>query len=318
MTMIRINAVGEMPVLHARPTALERGLDHCIDQGMGQVAQGSGPVIIMIHGYKYQPGNPRHCPHRHILAQDPQHMPWRAPSWPRQLGFGLGHRDEGLALAFGWDARGTLPAAQARAAEAGRALALVVRQLRAQTPHRDIHMIGHSLGTEVALEALHALPAGAVQRVISLTGASYQSRAARALATPAGRSAEFFNITSRENDTFDFLFETLTRAPERGDRAIGQGFEAPNAVTVQLDCEETLARLAQMGHAIAPPERRICHWSSYTRPGALRFYKGLLRQPQRSPLPLMQQALPDTPSRRWSRLLAGRPLPRPQPLWQQI
>ena len=310
MAVIRINAVGETPVLHARLRSF--------DDGIARLAHVPGPVVIMVHGYKYQPGNPNHCPHRHILSLDPQHMPWRAPSWPRQLGFGLGRRDEGLAVAFGWDARGTLASAQARALAAGRALAQVVRSLHAQAPARDIHIIGHSLGSEVALEALHWLPAGAVGRVISLTGASYQSRAATALTTPAGRRAEFFNVTSRENDAFDFMFETLTRSPERGDRAIGQGFEATNAVTLQLDCLDTLEHLAQMGHSIGLPERRVCHWSSYMRPGALRLYKRLLRQPERTPLPLMQQLLPEVPARRWSRLLSLRPQPSPMPIWQRI
>ncbi len=310
MAMIRINAIGETPVLHGRLTG--------IDEGLTAVAGVAGPVVVMVHGYKYKPGNPNHCPHRHILSLDPQHLPWRAPSWPRQLGFGLGRSDEGLAVAFGWDARGTLVSAQARALGAGRALARVVKALHDQAPERDIHILGHSLGTEVALEALHHLPAGTVRRVISLTGASYQSRAARALATPAGRTAEFFNVTSRENDAFDFLFETLTRSPERGDRALGQGFEGPNAVTLQLDCLDTLDHLAGMGHPIGLPERRVCHWSSYMRPGALRFYKRLIRQPERTPLPLIQQVLPEVTARRWSRLLALRPLPGPMPIWQRI
>lgn len=310
MAMIRINALGETPVLHGRVTGF--------DEGVATVADVTGPVVIMVHGYKYKPGHPNHCPHRHILSLDPQHLPWRAPSWPRQMGFGLGRADEGLAVAFGWDARGTLISAQSRATGAGRALARVVKALNAQAPAREIHILGHSLGSEVALEALHHLPAGLVSRVIALTGASYQSRADEALQTPAGRAVEFFNITSRENDAFDFIFETLTRRPARGDRALGQGFEAANAVTLQLDCMDTLEHLAAMGHPIGLPEHRICHWSSYMRPGALRFYKRLIRQPERTPLRLMQQVMPDVPARRWSRLLALRPLPGPMPIWQRI
>ncbi|TNJ48595.1 alpha/beta hydrolase [Phaeobacter sp. B1627] len=310
MAIIRINAVGDSPVLHARHSDFETGIRAMPPQ--------AGPTVVMVHGYKYQPGNPDHCPHRHILSLDPQHLPWRAPSWPRQLGFGLGRRDEGRAVAFGWDARASLGQAQSRAVQAGRALARVVRRIRQVDPERDIHILCHSLGSEVALEALHHLPAGAVQRLISLTGASYQSRAYQALLTPAGRAAEFFNVTSRENDAFDFMFETLTRSPGVGDRAIGQGLVAPNAVTLQLDCLDTLDRLSQMGHSIGLPERRICHWSAYTRPGALRYYQRLIRQPERTPLHLMQQLLPAVPARRWSRLLSLRPLPGPMPIWQRI
>jgi len=42
-----------------------------------------GPAIIMVHGYKYQPNSPRHCPHQSIF--DAQ------TGWPAELG--LGGRD---------------------------------------------------------------------------------------------------------------------------------------------------------------------------------------------------------------------------------
>ena len=64
-----------------------------------------------------------------------------------------------------------------------------------------------------------------------------------------------------------------------GDRAISHGLDAPNAVTLQLDCMDTLAHIARLGTAVGLPERRICHWSSYMRPGVLRFYNELLRTP---------------------------------------
>lgn len=310
MAVIRINAVGDRPVLHASPAALEGALQ--------RAGAETGPVIVMVHGYKYRPGTGARCPHRHLLSLDPDHLPWRAPSWPRQLGYGLGHANEGLAIPFGWNAGGTLRQAQASAVAAGRALAQVCAQLHAQTPNRPLHVIGHSLGIELALEALHHLPAGAISRIVSLYGASFQSRARAALATPAGQAAEFFNVTSRENDPFDFLFERLTRLQTGGDRVIGQGLDAPNAVTLQLDCPGTLAHLQSMGYAIAQPQRRICHWSSYMRPGTLRFYRHLLRYPERTPLAQLRQGVPERPTRRWSRLLALRLPPAPLPGWQQV
>lgn len=285
---------------------------------MDQVGTDQGPVIVMVHGYKYQPGNARHCPHRHIFSLDPDHLPWKAPSWPRQLGFGLGHADEGLAIAFGWEARGTLQQAQARAEEAGRALARFISQLYAANPTRPVHIIGHSLGAEVAFEALHHLPENAVDRIISMTGASYQSRALAALATPAGCSVELFNVTSRENDPYDYLFELLTAAPVRGDRAIGQGLVARNAVTVQIDCLETLEHLATRGIVIAHPQRRFCHWSSYTRSGTLRFYKKLMRKPAETPLACLRNQLPEQSDTRWSRIFAPIPRQAPLPAWQQL
>ncbi|MDF9303250.1 alpha/beta hydrolase [Tritonibacter mobilis] len=310
MAVIRINAVGDTPVVHARPGPLE--------EEIARLGPLEGPVIVMIHGYSYKPGLPAHCPHRHILSLDPHHMPWLAPSWPRQLGFGMGRGDEGLAVAFGWNSRGSLAAAQARAIDAGRALARLVEVLHRQAPACPIHLIGHSLGSEVVLRALKDLPVGAVQRVISLSGASYQSLATSALTTPAGRAVEFFNITSRENDTFDFLFETLTRRPNRNDRAISKGISAPNAVTLQIDCLETLEQLSRMGHPLGLPERRVCHRSTYLRPGALRLYRQLMRHPEQMPLARIQSSVPTAPEPRWSRLLRLRPQPGAVPIWQRI
>ena len=309
MPVIRINAIDDTPRLHGSPKPVEAAL--------ARVGRTEGPAVVMIHGYKYRPGHRQHCPHRHILALHPDPLPWSAPSWPRQLGFGTGLPDEGLAVAFGWDARGTLWAAQRRAVAAGRALAQVIAALRRQAPERPVHVIAHSLGTELALEALHRLPAGAVGRILSLTGASYATRAQAALATEAGREAEFLNITSRENDPFDFLYERLVAPPCPRDHAIGHGLEAPNAITLQLDCDGTLEHLARLGAAIGAPQRRVCHWSSYTRPGVMPFYKDLLRRPERLPLAQLRRGVPPRPAPRWSRLLAPPALPRPLPSAQK-
>lgn len=309
MPVIRINAMGETARLHGSPTP--------VGAALARIGPTEGPAVVMIHGYKYQPGHRQHCPHRHILALHPEALPWSAPSWPRQLGFGTGHQAEGLAVAFGWEARGTLWAAQRRAVEAGRALAQVIAALHRQAPERPVHVIAHSLGSELALEALHHLPAGAVRRILSLTGASYAARAQDALATEAGRAAEFLNITSRENDLFDFMFERLVAPPRPGDRAIGHGLEAPNAVTLQLDCDGTLDHLSRLGAVIGTPERRVCHWSSYTRPGVLQFYRDLLRRPDRLPLGALRCGVPPRPAPRWSRLLAPPAIPAPLPFAQK-
>lgn len=335
MPVVRINARGEQPSLHNSPQPVWDRLSHVLANtlpqapahtpedttatttGSGPVSepmsgQASGPVIVMIHGFKYLPGHRRHCPHRHILSLHPQDTPWRVPSWPRQLGFGTGHRNEGLAIAFGWEARGALWQAQKRAVQAGRALAKVIARIKQRDPRRPVHVVAHSMGTELALEALHHLPAGGINRILSLTGASYSSRVYDALETPAGRSTEFINITSRENDPFDFLFERLITPPCPGDRAMGFGIDAPNAVTVQLDCAGTLDHLDRLGAPIAQPKRRVCHWSSYTRPGVLQFYNDLLRRPDHLPLRTIRSGLPGTPDPRWSRLVTRPSLPKPQ------
>lgn len=298
MPVIRINAGENDAVLHGSPQSALRAID--------RAAEGTGPVVAMIHGYKYRPGAEAYCPHRFILShadagadRDP-----RTAGWPRQLGFGRGAPEEGLALAFGWHARGPVWAAHRRARSAGQILARVLARLHAMAPTRSIHILAHSMGSEPALEALHHLPSGAVARMILMTGASYLGRARAALDTPAGRSAEVINVTSRENDLYDFLFERLVAPPMRGDRAIGFGLEAPNTVTLQLDCPETLDHLNRLGARIAQPDRRMCHWSAYTRPGALPFYARLMRDPAGTPLALLRNGLPSGTAPRWSRLLA--------------
>ena len=303
MPVIRINAVNGRAELHGSSRPLIGALQ--------QSQQSDGPVIIMTHGYKYRPDDADACPHRHILSLHPKTMPWYSPSWPQHLGFGSGFEDEGLAIAFGWDARGPLWSAQRRAVEAGKVLAEVIRHVHHLNPRRLIHFIGHSMGTELALEALHHIPTGALSRIVSLTGAAYQSRTIAALTTAAGREAEFINIISRENDLFDFLFETFIQPPCRGDLSIGAGLRAPNAVTLQIDCPATVDHLSAMIFPVASPERRICHWSSYTRPGVLRVYNALLRDTERLCLHTLKRGIPETLHKRWSRLFA---LPRPQAL----
>lgn len=310
MALIRINAIGTVPVLH--------GVSENIGNRLNRYGREDGPAIIMIHGFKYQPGHQVHCPHRHIMSLEPEHLPWRPPSWPRHLGFGLGNTGEGIAIAFGWQARGPIWQAKKRACEAGLALAKLVDAIKSQNPARPVHVIAHSLGSEIVLESLYHLPGKAIDRIIVLNGASFKSRAQKALATLAGRSAELINVTSRENDLFDFLFERVVRSPERGDRAIGFGIDAPNAVTLQLDCIDTLDHIAQMGAYIGLPQRRICHWSAYMRPGVLRFYNDLLRRPDVFRLAILRQGVPDRPHRRWSRLFAWRPVTVPLPEWLEI
>ena len=306
MPMIRINAEG------ARMAPGRGELLPCFRT----MAEGSGPVIVMIHGYKYLPGHPDHCPHRRILSLHPNTSEIRMQSWPRRLDFGAGYANEGLGVAFGWNARGALWTAQRSAVAAGQALAEAIGALHRHNPDRPLHILSHSMGTEVALEALAHLPAGSIDRIVSMTGACYRSRALAALATPAGRGVEFFNVVSRENDAFDFLYERLLTPPAPGDRSIGQGLEAPNAVTLQIDSPHTLDFLEGLGHPVAAPERRICHWSSYTRHGILRFYNELMRHPERLPLRLLRQGIPQDSDPRWSRLLARPAIPVPLPFLQ--
>lgn len=43
------------------------------------------PVVVLIHGYRFQPGRPAQCPHRHILSSAPKIKDGREISWPQHL-----------------------------------------------------------------------------------------------------------------------------------------------------------------------------------------------------------------------------------------
>lgn len=289
MPILRINATSAGLTLHNTPQPAARKLR--------SMAALPGPAIIMVHGYKYDPNTIEHCPHRKIFSAG-------TTSWPARLGFHKGDAEEGLGIALGWFARGSLKQAHARAAELGQSIAIIVALLRAHRPHRPVHVIAHSIGSEVALSALAHLPLGAIDRMVLLTGASYSGKALKLLNTPAGRSVEVLNVTSRENDIFDAGFECLVRPETRNDCAIGQGIQAHNVANVQLDCDATLQILNQLGFSVASSGKRVCHWSSYRRAGVMALYSAFMRAPENMPLEHLARCLPAVPEPRWSRLFA--------------
>ncbi|MFU8777421.1 MAG: alpha/beta hydrolase [Roseovarius sp.] len=307
MPLIHVNTGPTSPVLH----------DGAGDpaQRLPDLLRGNGPVILMVHGYKYAPHHATECPHDHIFSLSPERTCFKVRSWPAGLGFGAGATDEGLGIGFGWPARGNIWRAYAAAAEAGAQLAQLVMMIRTARPDRPIHAVAHSLGARVVLSALPHLPEGAIQRLILLAGAEFGQRAAEALATPAGRGVEVINITSRENDFYDFLLECLIPAPRRGDRSLGLALpDSPKVLTLQMDDPGTLAALNRAGFAIAPPAARICHWSPYTRPGVFALYNSLLRRGPDLPLSALRAALPATFAPRWSRLMTLPELSLPLPM----
>ncbi len=300
MPILRLNAGPDGLALHGSPAPALAALH--------RAARGTGPVIILVHGFKYDPHCEACSPHNTIFGRDPSsgrgiHMPWLP-----DLGFGTDDADEGLAIAFGWHAGSNLWRAARSARSAGTLLAQAIRAIRAQSPGRSINIITHSMGSEVIFAALYDLRARDVARIVTLMAATYASRALTAMTTPAGRTAELFNVTSRENDAFDYMYERLIAPPVTGDRAMGAGLNVPNVVNIQLDCPRTLSDLTAFGGHIAPPARRVCHWSGYTRPGALQFYARAMRQPDTVPLPALRAALPPGPAPRWSRVFV-----RPKP-----
>lgn len=262
------------------------------------------PLVVMVHGYRFSPHSPEHDPHRHILSLAPCDGARHAVSWPASLGFSARGR-EGLAIAYGWEARGNLRGAYARAADAGAELAGVIDRL-AVTARRPVALIGHSLGARVALAAMSRAAPGAVGRVVLLAGAEFRSCAENAAASPAGMLAEIINITSRENDPYDFALELLLRAGRDG--TVGLGITRPRDhwIDIQVDQPETLAALRAMGFPVSDPVSRASHWAPYLRHGLFDFYRAALCQPWSLPLPLLARHMPQRQAPRWSRLFEVR------------
>ncbi len=250
----------------------------------------SGPVVVMIHGYRFQPHRPNRCPHGHIFSLE-RHAHPRIKSWPRHLGFGRGKAREGVAIAFGWNAGGHIWAAAKVVETAGIALAQVVQILRKIAPHRPVHLVAHSLGGQVALKAMQFLATNDLGRVILMNAASYQSTARDAVLTDAGKSCELFNMCATENAPYDGLFEWALRPPVAKDRALGRGFVADNALTVDLSQAGVIKTLRSLGFPVARRDHRICHWSTYMRPGVFPFYSALIRRPDDLPLAKLQRLL---------------------------
>ncbi len=261
------------------------------------------PVVLLVHGYKFTPRRRRHTPHRHILSLDPKARDAKAVSWPRHLGIGRMDGSEPLCIAIGWEARGTIWSAYAEAGRVAAHLAILIRMIRARHDG-DVCILAHSLGARVALGSLKHLAPGSVRRMVLMSGAEFRDRASSAVATPAGRTAEIVNVTSRENDLFDAMLELFVRPLDMTARAIGHGLRSasPNWIDVQIDSAATRSALAALGFRVPEPARRVCHWSPYLRPGMFALYRALLLEADRAPLDRLRTALPARQSRRWSRL----------------
>jgi pimeloyl-ACP methyl ester carboxylesterase len=303
MPILRVNAIAGLPELAEPLPGGPAGLRQLKDR------IGSGPVLIMLHGFGYSPSLAGRSPHDHILKSGADHPLHRAQSWPRRMGYGPGTPDRGLCIAFGWEAGGSIWRAHREAGRAGTALARLIAEISALGAG-PVNIMAHSLGARVALAALHHLAPGDVGRIILLTGAELRSTAEAALHTPAGRRAEVLNIISRENDLFDFLYEWLLAPHRPGARALGAGLALPRCVTAQIDHPAHLAGLAALGFPTAAATQRMCHWSTYLRPGLFALYRAYLGSDATLSLADLRAALPAPLTRRWSRLLAAPP-PRP-------
>jgi pimeloyl-ACP methyl ester carboxylesterase len=232
------------------------------------------PVAVLIHGFRYAPGDAIHCPHGHILSLTPRRDMPRAISWPRHLR--LAGPQDGLALAFGWQARGTIWQVQARTAGAAEALATLVATIRRLDPDRRVDLVAHSLGARVAMAALALTEACSVGRILLLAPADFRAHAETAMDSGAGRAAEVFSITSRANALFDLCMETLLSARLHASLAQGLSHPRQNWLDLRIDDSATETALARLGFPLRPASARICHWQPYLRPGVFALYRALL------------------------------------------
>ncbi len=310
-------------------SATEQGLRAAVpgvDVGAGLRAALAGtgedaPVVVLIHGYRWHPEEPGADPHRSLFALAPEAGHWKARSWPEGLGFADDAGESGLCIGFAWPAsaphlrslvtggRNGFARVYARAGALGERLAELVRLVQRAAPGRPVDVLAHSLGARVALAALPHL-AEAPGRMI-LLGAAEFDRAARGFltASPAPVAPQVYNVTARANDLYDLMFETF--APRGGwhDRAIGLGLAdpLPGWIDLQLDRADVTAWINARGIALTAPEARLCHWSFYTREGALAVYQAILRRrPGWDVTGLRAAPCFGVQDPRWSRLLPRR------------
>lgn len=274
-----------------------------------QTLPSGSSVTVMIHGYRFSPWEPEHDPHDHILSLSPRRDCWKAVSWPRHLH--LDRAGAGLGIGFGWHARGRLGPVAQDAFGVGDTLAALIREIRAERPDLHVNIIAHSLGARVALAALAALPRGHVDKMILMSGAEYRSLALAALASPAGRTAQVLNVTSGENRVFDAIYRLAVPAPAPGDWPLSVGLSGPGGwIDLRVDCPRTLAVLRGFGIRTRAPVTRVCHWSTYLRPGLFRLYRGVCDPARPDLLPRLAAALPRAAERSATR----GPAPRLSPL----
>ena len=285
-------------------------------RGVLDAMPAGAPLAVLIHGFKFRPGDPARDPHVQLFGADPRAR--RCADWPAGLGFSAEDPADGLCLGFGWDAaaprrpsRRGFARAYARAPEAGARLADLLAALHARRPDLRADLFAQSLGARVALAALHA---PGVRRAL-LLGAAEDAGAARATLDAGPPGPEVIHVAARHNDLFDLMFEAAAPRGPDGRRARALGREGlpgrPDWIDLQLDAPALAAWLEGRGLALAPTSPAVCHWSFYARPGAMALYRAMLRDPAAlwSPAGLRAACIPEGLAPRWSRLA-----PRP-PRW---
>ena len=226
-------------------TATDAGLRPAVpgpDLGasLARAAQGAGrtgaPLVVLIHGYTFHPGEPEADPHRSLFAMQPEPGDRRIRSWPQGLGFADDAGETGLCIGFGWPAsaphlaslratgRNGFARVYERAAAYGARLAELVALLQRRRP------AGRSTCSRT-----RSAPGWRSRRCrTSRSRRGGWSCSGRRSSTPGARdflarlagaaAAEVYNVTARANDLYDLMFETFAPRPRlgrAGDRAAG-------------------------------------------------------------------------------------------------
>lgn len=283
------------------------GLDVAISAARALPAEAA--LIVMVHGMRYCPAVPTRSASRTLFAADPALMRPRIQSWPKHLRGCAPGKTAPLCVGFGWPARTSLWQAAARIPDASAALTVTLRALSAAAC-RPVQIIAHSLGVATSFAAISQVQRGQIGRVLSLSGAMFTDQAKAALTSPAGREMRVLNVASRENAPFDRMFEL---ALGRGRSAIGVGLgRSARWTDLRIDDGETLKALQHLGYPVAPQSHRICHWSSYLRPGLFPLYRDLLAINGAAKMRNLSAALPDygAPKRSLSAVIASVASPR--------
>ena len=220
------------------------------------------PIVVMIHGFRYDPRQAAHDPRASIYHAAPA----TDVSWARHLRL-LG--PEALGVGFAWRARGTIWRADRACARAAARLSDLLRRLREAAPDRAIHLFAHSLGARVGLLAMAGAP-GVVGRAILLAPALSRAEARAAFSACGG--SEVACVTSDSNLLYDALL--LAALPHRG-RMLSEGIGAPLPGWLDLSLDDP-AGLARIGGRVRAARRGICHWQGYLRPGVWPLYRALL------------------------------------------
>lgn len=231
-------------------------------------------VTLMTHGYRYSPFHAETCPHRRLFSTKTRKSSWKSISWAHYLRLD----QHGLGIGFGWPGTGRLDQAASQAFVAGEAMGGLIAMIHRERPDLRINLIAHSLGVRVALRALSDQRANSVETLVLLSGAEFRDAATRAALSPAGQTARILNVTSGENLAFDALFRLFAPSKHAFAPAVSAGLRLPRSrwLDLKIDDPAHLNALRSLGYRPAAPGHRICHWSSFLRPGLFPLYRDLL------------------------------------------